>query len=68
MERDLEGKALVVRLSIISEVGREVAQQYGVRSVPTFLIFDGQGTLIGQEAGLPNRGKIESLLSGAEPQ
>jgi hypothetical protein len=68
LERNLEGQAQLVRLSILSEIGREVAQQYGVRSVPTFLIFDGEGTLVGREVGLPNRGRIESLISGAGPQ
>ena len=68
LEKDLEGQAQVARLSILSEVGREVAQRYGVRSVPTFLIFDGEGTLIGREVGFPNRGRIESLVSGAGPQ
>jgi thioredoxin-related protein len=68
LERDLEGRAKVARLSILSEVGRQVAQQYGVRGVPTFLIFDGEGTLIGREVGFPNRGRIESLVSGAASQ
>jgi thioredoxin-related protein len=68
LERDLEGRAQVVRLSIMSELGRKVAGEYGVRSVPTFLIFDGAGTLIGREVGFPNRGKIESLVSGAASQ
>jgi thioredoxin-related protein len=68
LERDLEGQAQVARLSILSDVGREVAQRYGVRSVPTFLIFDGDGALIGREVGFPNRGRIESLVSGAGPQ
>jgi thioredoxin-related protein len=68
LEKDLKGQAEVARLSILSEVGREVGQRYGVRSVPTFLIFDGEGTLIGREVGFPNRGRIASLVSGAGPQ
>ena len=68
LERDLEGQAQVARLSILSQVGREVAQRYGVRSVPTFLIFDGEGTLIGREVGFPNRGRIISLVNAAGPQ
>jgi hypothetical protein len=68
LEKDLAGRAQVVRLSILSEVGRRVAQDYGVRSVPTFLIFDGEGTLMGREVGFPNRGRIESLVSGAGSQ
>jgi thioredoxin-related protein len=68
LENDLEGQAQVARLSILSDVGREVAQDYGVRSVPTFLIFDGEGTLMGREVGFPNRGRIKSLVSGTRPQ
>jgi thioredoxin-related protein len=68
LERDLEGQAEVVRLSILSEMGREVAQRHGVRSVPTFLIFDAAGTLVGREVGFPNRRRIEALVSGAGPQ
>ena len=51
------------RLSILSELGRDVAQRYGVRTVPTFLIFDGKGTLIGRQVGFPDRGEIEALLA-----
>ncbi|MGD8967776.1 MAG: thioredoxin family protein [Anaerolineae bacterium] len=68
LEKDLKGKAQLARLSILSEIGREVARRYGVRSVSTFLIFDGEGTLIGREVGFPNRGRIVSLVSGDEPQ
>jgi thioredoxin 1 len=68
LEKDLEGQAQVVRLNILSEVGREAAGRYGVRSVPTFLIFDNEGTLIGREVGFPNRGRIESLVSGIGSQ
>jgi thioredoxin-related protein len=68
LENDLEGQAQVARLSILSDVGRKVAQDYGVRSVPTFLIFDGEGTLMGREVGFPNRGRIKSLVSGTRPQ
>jgi len=63
LERDLEGQAAVERLSILSELGRDVAQRYGVRTVPTFLIFDGKGTLIGRQVGFPDRGEIEALLA-----
>jgi thioredoxin-related protein len=68
LENSLEGQARVVRLSILSEVGREVAARYGVQSVPTFLIFDGEGALVGREVGFPNRARIESLVSEAGSQ
>lgn len=68
LERDLQGRAAVERLSILSELGRDVAGRYGVRSVPTFLVFDGKGTLIGRQVGFPNRREIEALLFDEQPQ
>ena len=64
IERELKGQARVVRLSVLGELGQEVAQRHGVRSVPTFLVFDGQGKLIGQQVGLPDRAKIKALVVG----
>lgn len=63
LERDLEGRAPVVRLSILSGLGRELARRYGVRSVPTFLIFDSEGTMISRKVGIPNRDEIEALIA-----
>jgi len=53
----------VVRLSILSGLGRELAARYGVRSVPTFLIFDRKGTMIARQVGFPNREEIEALIA-----
>jgi thioredoxin-related protein len=64
LERELEGQARVVRLSALNAMGQEVAQRYGVRGVPTFLIFDGQGELIGRQVGFPNRSEIKALVTG----
>ena len=64
LERDLDGQARVVRLSVLSELGREVAQRYGVRGVPTFLIFDAQGELIERQVGFPDRNGIKTLVMG----
>ena len=64
LEQELEGQARVVRLSIFDQVGQDVARRYDVRGVPTFLVFDGQGNLIGREAGMPDRDKIKALVTG----
>ncbi len=64
LERELKGQARVVRLSVLSELGQDVAQRHGVRSVPTFLVFDSQGKLIEQQVGFPDRGKIKALVAG----
>ncbi|MDY7076232.1 MAG: thioredoxin family protein [Chloroflexota bacterium] len=64
LERELEGQAQVVRLSVLSEMGRTVAQRHDIRAVPTFLIFDDQGRLIERQVGLPDRSKIKALVMG----
>lgn len=64
LERELEGRARVVRLSAFDAVGREVARRYDVRGVPTFLIFDGKGNLVGREVGLPDRDRVRGLVAG----
>ena len=65
LERELEGQARVIRLSALSAMGQEVAQRYDVRGVPTFLIFDGHGELIGRQVGYPNRSEIKALVTGS---
>jgi thioredoxin-related protein len=65
LERELEGQARVVRLSVLSELGQQVAQRHDVRSVPTFLVFDGQGNLIERQVGFPDRGRIKALVTGS---
>lgn len=65
LEKDLEGQAQVARLSILSQIGREAASRYGVRSVPTFLVFDDEGQLLGRQTGLPDRKKIKAMVAGA---
>ncbi|MBL7198978.1 MAG: thioredoxin family protein [Anaerolineae bacterium] len=58
IERDLKGRAQVIRLSVISEVGSQVARRYGVRGVPTLILFDAEGNLVDQIIGVPSRDGI----------
>ena len=51
LERDLEGEAQVLRISALSGVGRQLAARYGVRGVPTFLLFDGAGEMVHYQVG-----------------
>lgn len=51
LERELEGEARVLRLSALSTVGRQLGARYGVRGVPTFLLFDGTGEMVHHQVG-----------------
>ena len=62
IERDLKGKAEVVRLNLMTRVGREAASRYGVPAVPTILVLDA-GNVIYRHTGIPNRREIVAQTS-----
>lgn len=58
IEKDLAGRARVVRFNVSDEQGRDVALRYGVRGLPTTIVVGGDGEVIELHAGLPPRKKI----------
>jgi hypothetical protein len=66
LERDLEGKAQVVRLSVTDSVGGKLAVRYGVRGVPTMVLLDGDGEVVYAKAGSPNRGEVIAAVEGLD--
>jgi thioredoxin-related protein len=63
IEKDLKGKAEVVRLNMMSKVGREAASRYGVPAVPTILILDTDGKLIYRHTGMPDRREVVAQIA-----
>ncbi len=67
MERDLKGKSAVLRLDVLSPVGRQVAGQFGVRGVPTLIVVDGDGRPMLTQVGLLQptevQAEVDLLLS-----
>jgi len=53
---------MVLRLSTGSWVGRELATRYGVRGVPTFLLFDGAGNMVHYQVGRIDSGRIKAEI------
>lgn len=60
---DFPGKVKVGKLDI--DASPDLTAKYGVRSVPTVLVFKG-GTKAGQHVGLTDRKKLLSLLGITE--
>lgn len=56
---DYEGKVKVGKLDIDAE--RAIAEKYGIRSVPTVLVFEG-GQKKASHVGLTTRDKLVTLL------
>ncbi len=66
LEGELEGQAQVLRVNAMSRVGATLAGRYGVRGVPTFLVFDGAGEVIYGQAGRPNQEAIKATVLGLQ--
>jgi thioredoxin-related protein len=62
LERELEGQARVLRLSAWSPVGRQLVARYGVRGVPTFLLFDGSGEMIDAQVGRLDADRVKAEI------
>lgn len=54
VKKDLNGRADVIHLSLMSKAGRQAANKFGVHIVPVTLLFDGQGKMIGRLSGMPD--------------
>ena len=69
IENQLEGKAQVIRLDMLSRVGRQAAMRYGVRGMPTLLVVDGNGQPVYGRYGIPLPGpvveQVDTLLASA---
>lgn len=62
LERDLTGKAEVVRLDVTTQVGQRAAAKYGVRGTPTVIVIDGQGQPILTQLALVRPGPIKEQI------
>ena len=66
LERDLEGEARVLKISAWSSVGRQLGARYGVRGVPTFLLFDGSGEMVHYQVGRLDAERIKAEIDMME--
>ena len=59
LERQLKGKALVIRINIQEEVGHQLRARHSVKLVPTFILFDGLGEEVWRQSGrLPDQKRM----------
>jgi thioredoxin-related protein len=62
LEKELGAQASVVRLDLLSSIGRAAAGQFGIRAVPAFLLLDNQGNTIYQQTGRIDTMKVRDLV------
>jgi hypothetical protein len=67
LEKKLAGKARVIRLDMLSNVGQQAARRYGVRGVPSLVVIDGGGQVVYSQAGIVRPGpiieQVDSILA-----
>ncbi len=67
LERDLTGKAEVLRLDVLTPIGRQTAVQFGVRGTPTLILVDGRGVPVLTQVGVIRpaivKKNVDALLS-----
>jgi len=63
LERELEGRAQVLRLNVMDDVGGELAMRYGVRGVPTFVLLDSAGKVALTQVGMLDRAEITAAVA-----
>jgi thioredoxin-like negative regulator of GroEL len=70
LETQLDGKAQLIRLDVLSGVGQQAAARYGVRGVPALVVVDGQGMVVLGQMGIPNSSQVveqvDSLLTTSQ--
>ncbi|MBN1247178.1 MAG: thioredoxin family protein [Anaerolineae bacterium] len=54
LERDLESQASLLRLNVRNDPGKALAYKWGVASIPTFFVFDGNGEQVYRRSGAPD--------------
>jgi len=64
LEKRLQGRAEVIRVDALRGPGPTLFRRYGVRALPTMLVFDGQGNLVYSQSGIPNTAAIEQAVNG----
>ncbi len=65
IEKDLQGKAKVLRFNMLSNFGREVANRYEVQSAPTTIVLDGADNVVYRHAGIPNRNTVVAQVTAS---
>jgi hypothetical protein len=62
LERELDGKAEVIRLNMMSGVGQQAAAVFGVRAVPTLVVVDGDGHVALTQIGIIRPGEVQAQV------
>jgi hypothetical protein len=63
IETQVGDRLEIIRLDLLSAIGRQAAREYDVRMVPATLLFDGMGELIDRQVGKPEADKVIAVVN-----
>ena len=64
LERDLRGQALLFRVERSTELTQELAGRYGLKQLPSLVVFDGSGSVVLiQQGQLDTAAAISAVLN-----
>jgi thioredoxin-like negative regulator of GroEL len=66
LEREIGDRVQVLRLNVLSPVGRAAASAYAVRAVPTFVLFNADGEMVYYQVGSPDKDAIRQEIDKLE--
>jgi len=53
----------MLRVNALEQTGRVLASRYGLRALPTFIVFDESGQMVFRQSGLPDVSAILHALA-----
>ncbi len=68
LEKQLEGRAVVLRVDVADPVGRELAARWGIAGTPAFIVTTGAGQPVYMSYGPPQVMELEVALAAARAQ
>lgn len=65
LEKDFEGRLIVIRLNIQDPVGKILGERYGFKYTPTFVFLDAEGRQLWRTIGAVDPAEVQRSLPGA---
>ena len=62
IEAQVGNRVDIIRLDLMSGIGRQAARAYDVRMVPATLLFDSQGEIVDRQMGMPETDRVMAIF------
>lgn len=65
LEKELEGRLVVLRIGMQTPAGRDLSARYAARVTPTFVLLDAEGKEIWRQVGSLDAERVKETLAGS---